>query len=246
MRTYGIIGYPLGHSFSPDYFSNKFKKLGIEAQYLRFDMPGKPNVKQLFSQNTALVGVNVTIPHKVAVIDQLDALDHSAQKIGAVNVIKRVPEGLKGFNTDYYGFKTALENFLPPHFKAPALVLGTGGASKAVVVALADMELGFKYVSRNVKPNAITYQSEALMHAITTHKLIINCTPLGTSPHIDAKPDIPYNVLTPEHYVFDLVYNPENTAFMMAAQTQGAKTKNGLEMLHQQAEKAWQIWNNHA
>jgi shikimate dehydrogenase len=192
-----------------------------------------------------LGGLNVTIPHKQAIMPFLDGFDVSAEKVGAVNVIKILPDGkLIGYNSDYYGFKTSLENFLlnVPFEKIKALVLGNGGAGKAVVAALKDVGIAYKTVSRTKSEENINYDEISAL--IADYKLIINCSPVGTYPKNDQCPDIPYQLLTSNHYLYDLVYNPLETLFLQKGKERGAKIHNGLLMLHLQAEKAWDIWHS--
>ncbi len=239
---FGLIGYPLGHSFSKKYFEDKFKKSGSLDTYNLFETEAAHSVKALIKDNN-LKGINVTIPHKQAVIPLLDNLDRSAQLVGAVNVIKNDGGFLTGFNTDYPAFRASLKSWLD-NTNIKALVLGTGGASKAVIAALNDLKIPFQQVSRTKSAKTITYQ-ELLKNSdwIIEHNLIINTTPVGMTPNTDEAPELPYNLLTPSHYLYDLVYNPEETVFLQKGNNIGAKGKNGLEMLHLQAELAWDIWN---
>jgi shikimate dehydrogenase len=246
MIRYGLIGYPLTHSFSQRYFTEKFAREGItDSRYDLFEMPDITALPDLM-ETTGLRGLNVTIPHKQAVLPYLDRLDASAEKVGAVNVIKLEKDGsYTGYNSDYYGFRRTLENRLESSLwdKAntiQALVLGTGGASKAVVAALIDMHIPYKYVSRTKTSDTITY--EEVGDVIATHQLIINCSPVGTYPNINEAPNIPYDQLSEQHILYDLVYNPAETRFMQLGQEQGAMVMNGYEMLVLQAEKAWEIW----
>lgn len=244
MKQLGLIGYPLGHSFSKTYFSNKFQKEGItDYSYQLFPIEQISDLPDLLERHSELVGLNVTIPYKEQIIPYLDELDESAYKIGAVNVIKLV-EGKKiGYNSDYYGFRKSLEKFLPETFKSKALILGTGGASKAVKFALEKMGITYRVVSRDVQ-KGMSYESLLKEPGlIQDFNLIINTTPLGTYPSVKEKPDLPYQQLNKNHFLYDLVYNPEETAFMKAGIAQGALVKNGYEMLVEQAEKAWEIWN---
>jgi len=244
MTRFGLIGKQLSYSFSKKYFDNKFEKENISnASYELFELAGISEFPDLIKQmGNDFGGLNVTIPYKKAVIPYLDELDVIAQKIGAVNVIKKVNGKLIGYNSDYFGFKTALENWLDNTNKS-ALILGTGGASEAVSAVLDDLNIMTQFVSRSKGKNNLSYQelNEAI---IAKHQLIINTTPLGTFPNINEKPEIPYQFLTNNHYLFDLVYNPTETAFLKEGVSKGAKTKNGLEMLKQQAEEAWRIWNS--
>jgi shikimate dehydrogenase len=246
IKTYGLIGYPLGHSFSKKYFTEKFKKLGIAESniYELFELADIQTFQELVKKHSNLGGFNVTIPHKQAVIPFLDGLDLSAQKVGAVNVIKLTQDKkLIGYNSDYYGFKTSLEDFLVgvDSSQIKALVLGNGGAGKAVVAALKDLEIDYKTVSRIKSEESINYEEIPML--IADYQLVINCSPVGTYPKSDVCPAIPYELLSTNHYLYDLVYNPLETLFLQKGREQGAKTHNGLLMLHLQAEKAWEIWN---
>ncbi len=239
---YGLIGYPLGHSFSKKYFENKFKEIESLDTYNLFEIESADSVKDLFKNNN-LKGLNVTIPHKQAVIPFLNSLDQSAQLVGAVNVIKFVEGKLVGFNSDYPAFRTTLKKWLD-NTNLKALVLGTGGASKAVIAALNDLKIQHQQVSRTESTSIISY--EALLNDknwLQNFKLIINTTPLGMAPNIDTQPNIPYGLLSKAHYLYDLVYNPLETSFLKQGKVKGCKTKNGLEMLQLQAEIAWDIWN---
>ncbi len=247
MNQYGLVGYPLTHSFSQRYFTEKFTREGIaDSRYDLFDLPDITTLPALL-QTPNLRGLNVTIPHKQAVLPYLDQLDASAQKVGAVNVIRLEANGSKtGFNSDYYGFMQSLDAWLQGlgRDKAglQALVLGTGGASKAVTVALTDMGISCQLVSR--QPSATTIRYPDVSDVLPIHELIINCSPVGTYPHVNEAPDLPYQQLTPRHLLYDLVYNPAETEFMRRGLARGAKALNGLRMLELQAEKAWEIWNN--
>lgn len=245
MRLFGLIGFPLSHSFSKKYFSEKFEKENIsDAKYDLFEIESADSLPDILAQHSNLEGLNVTIPHKQAVIPFLDDLDEPVKEIQAVNVIKRMPDGtLKGFNSDYHGFKYSLLNFIASPENKKALVLGTGGASKAVKAALNSLNISFKMVSRTGTGEILNY-ADLTKEVIEEHQLIINTSPLGMHPKTDTCPDLPYEALTKEHYLFDLVYNPETTLFMQKGLDKGAKAKNGLEMLILQAEKAWEIWNS--
>ncbi len=242
MKQFGLIGHPVSHSFSKKYFIEKFEKEHISGcSYELYDLLTIEKLPELIQSVPNLLGLNVTIPHKQAVIPFLHEIDASAKEIGAVNVIKITNGKLKGFNSDYYGFKQSLLNQIKaerPH----ALVLGTGGASKAVAIALRDLGISFQYVSRTKSAAAITYQN-LNEGTFNEYKLIINTTPLGTSPNTSLSPAIPYQYLTGTHFLHDLVYNPAETLFMKKGLKQGASVKNGLEMLILQAEKSWEIWN---
>ena len=243
---YGLIGKTLKHSFSQNYFTEKFKKENIKGiTYDLFELPQIQEVARLFEIKN-LKGFNITIPYKEEILPYLQKLDHSAHKIGAVNVVKINPDGSRtGYNSDYYGFKTSLKNWVNTSQINGALILGTGGASKAIKAALVDLSIDFKTISRSKENGHFTYQDlNSSPHIIGNHQLIINCTPLGTFPDVMPKPAIPYHLLTSGHYLYDLVYNPEETSFMKEGLIHGAKVKNGLEMLILQAEKSWEIWNS--
>lgn len=242
MEKFGLVGHPLGHSYSKKFFTEKFAKLGLKNhRYDLFDMEYLRDFQALW-QNQELHGVNVTVPHKENVIGFIDLLDSSAQKVGAVNVVKREHGKLKGYNTDYLSFKETLDDWIPSAIQK-GLVLGSGGSSKAVQVALDELDIDYEVVSRKKTSGDYTYLDlKNNPEIVTQFKLIINTTPLGTYPEIDGKADIPYQKLTAEHYLYDLVYNPEVTAFLAEGEKVGAKIKNGLEMLRLQAEKSWEIW----
>ncbi|TAG56748.1 MAG: shikimate dehydrogenase [Cytophagales bacterium] len=245
MKQFGLIGKTLSHSFSKKYFTEKFVQLVLKDHVFNlFEIPIIEDFPALWQSKEGLVGMNVTIPYKEQIIPFLDALDDSAQKVGAVNVIKITNnKKLIGYNSDYYGFKTSLEYEIS-NFKNDihtALILGTGGASKAVLVALKDLNIDFKIVSREKSKADYTYE-ELFKCTILPH-LIVNCSPLGTFPNIEECPNIPYHLLSEKNMLFDLVYNPAETLFMKNGKSYGAKTQNGLDMLHLQAEKAWEIWN---
>ncbi len=241
-NQYGLIGYPLGHSFSKKYFDEKFSELNSTDSYNLFELQSLDEFTSVIN-SSQLKGLNVTIPYKKEVIPLLDNLDKSAKLVGAVNVINITKNKLTGYNTDYPAFKKTLKKWLD-NTNIKALVLGTGGASRAVIAALNDLKIAHQIVSRTTSSNTITY------HDLKTHpkylhdyKLIINTTPLGMSPEINSKPDIPYELLTSSHYLYDLVYNPEKTRFLAQGEKMGCTIKNGLEMLYLQAELAWHIWN---
>lgn len=241
MTKYGIIGYPLGHSFSRGFFTEKFAREGIDAQYLNFEIPDAGMLLDVLRDNPELHGLNVTLPHKQAIIPMLDELSDEAREIGAVNVI-RVRDGrLKGFNSDIIGFTESIRPLLQPHHKQ-ALVLGTGGASKAICVGLKRLGLEWKYVSRTPREGMITYE-DITAETLQDYTVIVNCSPVGMFPKVDQAPAIPYEYLTPRHLLFDCVYNPEDTLFMQKGRAQGATVKNGLEMLHLQAIASWRFWN---
>ncbi len=245
-RLYGLIGFPLGHSFSQDYFNQKFQAEGTDAAYVNFEIPDIGDFMEVISENPNLAGLNVTIPYKEQVIAYMNEMDADAAKIGAVNVIKFIPSAkgplFKGYNSDIIGFSDSIKSLLTPA-RDKALVLGTGGAAKAVFHGLQNLGVEATYVSRTSAPGRLTYDD--LDNAIIAdHKIIVNATPLGMYPHIDECPDIPYDALTPEHLCYDLLYNPDTTLFMRKAAEYGAETKNGLEMLLLQAFAAWNIWNS--
>jgi shikimate dehydrogenase len=251
MNLYGLIGYPLTHSFSKKYFTEKFEKENIKnAKYELFEIREVTELQNIIANNPTLKGLNVTIPYKESVIKLLNSVDDSAKKIKAVNVIKISPEGkLTGYNSDYHGFKTSLLNFLPENYKGiNALILGSGGSSKAVKAVLKDLKISYKTVSRkahNIPEEADDYllYEQVDDTVINSFHLIINTTPVGMYPNIKDSPFLPYSALTPQHYLFDLIYNPLETLFLLKGKARGARTKGGLEMLHLQAEKAWDIWN---
>lgn len=242
-KKFGLIGKNISYSFSKKYFTEKFsKELFNDCTYENFDIETIDEFPDILKKNSDLKGLNVTIPYKEVIIPFLDSMSEKAFKIGAVNVIRFTKKGnLKGYNSDWYGFKKSLEPLLQPHHKK-ALILGTGGASKAVAFALDQLGIFYTFVSREASKNAIDY---SLINATTfdNFQIIINCTPLGTSPNTKEFPPIPYEFFTPKHIAFDLIYNPEQTQFLKKAKKKGAITKNGLEMLIFQAEKAWRIWN---
>ena len=242
-RRFGLLGRNISYSFSKGYFAEKFSKEHFDnCSYENFDIPEINYFTELRKNNTDLNGLNVTIPYKQEILPFLDKLSKNAKEIGAVNTIKFTKKGkLKGYNTDYYGFKKSLKPLLQPHHKK-ALILGTGGASKGVAFALDKLEIAYTFVSRETKDNCIDYD---FINATTfdNYQIIINCTPVGTSPNVDAFPLIPYEYFTEKHIAYDLIYNPAETKFLAKAKAQGAITKNGLDMLVFQAEKAWKIWN---
>lgn len=242
MRTFGLIGKNIDYSFSRKYFSEKFEVENIDAEYLNFDIATIEEFPETIRKN-AINGLNVTIPYKEKIIPFLDRLDAHAEKIKAVNTIKFEEDGsLTGYNTDYWGFSNALKPHLQRHHNR-ALILGTGGASKAIAYSLELLGIEFSFVSRKSKEDQYTY-SELNKQIIEEHTLIINCTPLGTSPNIEAYPEIPIEFISEKHLIFDLIYNPSETRLMKLCSEKGAQTLNGLEMLKLQANKAWEIWNS--
>lgn len=243
MKKYGLIGHPLTHSFSKKFFTEKFEKEQlIDCQYDLFDIPSINELSIILKNNPDLRGLNVTIPYKEKVMEFLDEIDEEAKKIGAVNTIKIENNKLIGFNTDYFGFKQSLKPFLEIS-QERALILGTGGASKAVYHALTSLNINCLFVSRNPKnENEISYE-DVNEYVIRNHQIIVNTTPVGTFPNINEKPAIDYSQITAKHLLYDLVYNPAETQFLKEGKQQGAIVLNGLQMLQLQAEKAWEIWN---
>jgi len=242
MKNFGLLGKNIDYSFSRGYFKNKFETNKLECSYNNFDLETIEDFEKL-KNTTELSGLNVTIPYKQEVIPYLDAIDLEAQEIGAVNTIKIKNGKLTGYNTDHFGFEHSLKPHLKPHHKN-ALILGTGGASKAVAFALKKLGIPFEYVSRTQSPS-IKYTYESLSKKkIDEYQIIINCTPLGTFPDVTKCPQIPYDQLTSNHLLFDLIYNPEETLFLKQGKKKNATTLNGLEMLRMQAEKSWEIWNS--
>ncbi len=244
-RTFGLIGYPLTHSFSQNFFNQKFEAENISAQYLNFEIPDIGDLMEVVAEYPNLSGLNVTIPYKEQVLPYLDEIDEDAKKIGAVNVIKfiRKKDSLKfkGYNSDIIGFCDSIKPLLTPQRKK-ALILGTGGAAKAVRQGLLNLGVEPTYVSRTRREGVITYE-DLTPEIMAEHKVIVNTTPLGMYPHIDECPDILYSELTPQHLCYDLLYNPDVTLFMKRAREHGAQVKNGLEMLLLQAFVSWNIWN---
>lgn len=244
-KLFGLLGKNISYSFSSGYFKEKFIDLALDTyQYSNFDIPQIADFTDVISANkNSLQGLNVTIPYKETIMPFLDKLDPIAKQIGAVNTIKITKKGnLKGYNTDAFGFENSLKPFLLETHKK-ALILGTGGASKAIAYVLNKLKIDFLYVSRNPKnSHEISYESIDEQR-IENHQLIINCTPLGTFPETDKHPNIPYQFLTENHLLYDLIYNPSETTFLSKGKEKGSKIKNGLEMLQLQAEKSWEIWN---
>ena len=242
-KKFGLIGKNISYSFSKKYFTEKFSQdLFDDCTYENFDIPTIEEFPNILKNNPDLKGLNVTIPYKETIIPYMDTLSEKAFKIGAVNVIRFTKKGnLKGYNSDWYGFKKSLEPLLQTHHKK-ALILGTGGAAKAVAYALEQLGIFYSYVSREASENTIDY-SRINATTFDNYQIIINCTPLGTSPNIKEFPPIPYTFFTEKHIAFDLIYNPEETQFLKKAKKKGAVIKNGKEMLIFQAEKAWKIWN---
>lgn len=239
-RLFGLIGHPLDHSFSATYFREKFESEKLNCSYQNFDLYSIDELKTVLS-NHKLSGFNVTIPYKQSILSYLDYIDVEAKSIGAVNVVKIEGKGLYGYNTDYQAFKDSLQSFLNGE-KCKALILGSGGASKAVSFALDNMNIPFRIVSRSHDTKNLSYEdlTEDVIHE---NHLIINTSPLGSFPEINTFPNIPYVFLTEKHFLFDLVYNPEVSLFLSKGAESGSKIKNGYEMLVRQAELSWKIWN---
>ncbi len=248
MNQLGLIGFPLSHSFSEKYFKAKFLNEKISNwNYQNFELSEIEFLPNLLSNNPDLKGLNVTIPYKEKVLKFLNSIDNEAEKIGAVNTLKISKTGssfyIKGYNTDAYGFENSLKPLLESHHKN-ALILGTGGASKAVAYVLKKLEINYKFVSRIANNTTQISYKNTTKDTIQDYQIIINSTPLGTYPNITECPDLPYAGLTKSHILFDLVYNPEQSLFLELGKRYGAKTKNGYEMLTLQAEKAWQIFTS--
>jgi len=248
MKTYGLLGYRLGYSFSAGYFTKKFEQLGItDSEYINFELDSIKEFPNIFNTGKEIVGLNCTIPYKQELIQYLDEVDTEAKAVGAVNTVKIIIENGKrkliGFNTDVIGFRDSLKPMLSIS-DTKALILGTGGASKAIKHVLT--QLGIDYISASIEEQLFEKEiryTDISKKVIADHTIIINATPLGTFPKVDACPNIPYEAITSKHVLFDLVYNPEVTLFLQKGLEKGANIKNGLEMLHGQAEAAWAIWN---
>ena len=240
---FGLVGRDISYSFSRGYFADKFKDENLSHSYVNFDLQAINELEDILKNTPNLKGLNVTIPYKEAVIPMLDGLNKRARKIGAVNTIRITPSHkLIGYNTDYYGFKNALKPHLKKHHKR-ALILGTGGASKAIAYALKKLKIEYDYVSRSEKEGVKFLYSDLTNEIIASYTIIINCTPIGTFPKVNECPNIPYDAITERHILYDLIYNPKQTKFLSSGNIKGATTINGLEMLRLQAEKSWQIWN---
>ena len=245
MDKYGLIGYPLGHSFSVSYFNQKFADEGINAKYINFEIPTIESLLEVLGANPELKGLNVTIPYKEKVIEYLDHLSPEARAIGAVNVIRVMRDGgkvkLKGFNSDVIGFTQSIEPMLEDYHKK-ALILGTGGASKAVSYGLRSIGLETVYVSRYEKPDTVCYR-DITPDVVREYNVIVNCTPLGMFPKTEECPPLPYEAMDDHNLLYDLIYNPDETLFMKRGAEYGAQVKNGLEMLLLQAFASWEFWN---
>ncbi|OIQ29649.1 MAG: shikimate dehydrogenase [Bacteroidetes bacterium MedPE-SWsnd-G2] len=238
---FGLLGKNISYSFSKTYFTNKFKMAHLPHSYTNFDIPNIAQFSEVIDKNPQLKGLNVTIPYKEKIIPFLDNIDPIAKQIGAVNTIKFKDNKLVGYNSDYYGFKGSISKYLKPNHKQ-ALILGTGGASKAVYKVLLDLDIKATFVSRtSSKPNTILY-ADVNKSILKSHHIIINCTPLGTFPDVNSAPDIPYQFLTAKHLLFDLIYNPKETLFLRRGKRFESVCCNGLKMLEFQAEKSWAIW----
>jgi shikimate dehydrogenase len=245
MDTYGLIGYPLSHSFSKRFFTAYFEKESIDAEYLNFEISDISMLSGVVMEHPGLIGFNVTIPYKEAIIPYLDSCDQSAAAIRAVNTVKIDRSGceikLKGFNTDLTGFRNSITPLLKPHHRK-ALVLGTGGASKAVMATLAGLSIQAQMVSREIRKDGMITYAQLTKQMLEAFTVIVNTTPLGTFPKTEGFPEIPYEYLTEKHLLYDLVYNPAITQFLQKGAERGAAIKNGLEMLELQALAAWEIW----
>ena len=246
MDKYGLIGYPLKHSFSQGYFNEKFNSEQIDSEYINFEIAQITEFKQIIKNNPNLKGLNVTIPYKEKIIPYLDELSANAKEIGAVNVIKFIRNKgklkLAGHNSDIVGFKQSIEPLLKEHHKK-ALILGTGGSAKAIYHGLRQLGLGAVFASRDKLKDVFLYKEldEKIMHECA---VIVNCTPVGMFPNVDECPPIPYEYLTPQHLLYDLLYNPDETLFLKSGKSKGATVKNGLEMLLLQAFVSWEIWTS--
>ncbi|MBQ3632576.1 MAG: shikimate dehydrogenase [Prevotella sp.] len=244
MDKYGLIGYPLGHSFSISYHNQRFADEGINAKYINFEIASIDDLNQVLSQNPELKGLNVTIPYKQKIIPFLDYISPEARAIGAVNVIRVVHDGknvrLRGYNSDVIGFVQSMEPLLESYHKK-ALVLGTGGAARAIAYGLKSLGLEYVYVSRYERPDTIQYE-RITPEVVREYNVIVNCTPLGMSPKVNTCPQLPYEALDERNILYDLIYNPDETLFMRKGREQGATVKNGLEMLLLQAFASWEFW----
>lgn len=242
MKIYGLVGRNIDYSFSRGYFAEKFSKENLlNHEYQNFDIETIEQIDEIL-KNKTIKGLNITIPYKQEIISYIDELDTTAKEIGAVNVIKIKNGKSIGFNSDYYGFYESIRPYLKEYMDR-ALILGTGGASKAITHALKTLKIDFTYVSRNPDFSEISY-SQLDEYTLNSYKIIINCTPLGTYPNIDESPYIPYESITEKHLLYDLIYNPPITSFMEKGMKKGATVINGHKMLTLQAEKSWEIWNS--
>ncbi|MBZ9778224.1 shikimate dehydrogenase [Psychroflexus sp. CAK8W] len=241
MTTYGLIGKNIDYSFSKSYFNTKFHNEAIKAKYINYDIDDIKEIKQIVNNSIELAGLNVTIPYKEEVIPYLDEIDSQAERIGAVNTIKIENKKLIGYNTDVFGFTKSIFSLIAPNHEA-ALILGTGGAAKAIRHALVSMGYNINLVSRDKEKGDYTYE-ELTSDIIKNHQLIVNCTPLGTHPDVNQFPPIPFEFIDERHLLYDLIYNPSITSFLAQGKEKGAQIINGEQMLIAQAEKAWEIWN---
>ncbi|WP_179352620.1 shikimate dehydrogenase family protein [Winogradskyella vidalii] len=240
---FGLVGKAISYSFSRRYFADKFNNENLSHSYVNFDLQSIDELKNIIKETRNLKGLNVTIPYKEQVISLLDDINEEAQKIGAVNTIQITKDKkLIGFNTDYYGFKNSLEPHLKSHHKK-ALILGTGGASKAIAYAFNQLNIAYDFVSRSQKEGVTYLYADITDKIISEYTIIVNCTPMGTFPKVEECPNLPYAALTKNHILYDLIYNPEQTKFLNHGFRKGATTINGLEMLRLQAEKSWEIWH---
>ena len=246
MDKYGLIGYPLGHSFSISYFNEKFQNENINAKYINFEIPSIEALPEVLASNPELKGLNVTIPYKEKVMSYLDQISPEARAIGAVNVIRVIHKGndvqLKGYNSDAIGFTKSIEPMLEKWHKK-ALILGTGGASKAVNYGLRSLGIETVFVSRYERPGTIQYQ-RITPEIVKEYNVIVNCTPVGMYPRVDECPNLPYEAMDSHTILYDLIYNPDETLFMKRGTEYGANVKNGLEMLLLQAFASWEFWND--
>ncbi|SFO85938.1 shikimate dehydrogenase [Prevotella sp. tf2-5] len=246
MDKYGLIGYPLGHSFSISYFNQRFQDEGIDAVYENYEIPNIDALPEVLGSNPELKGLNVTIPYKEKVIPFLDSIAPEARAIGAVNVIRVTHRGnkteLKGYNSDVIGFTKSIEPMLDKKWHQKALILGTGGASKAIDYGLRSLGLETVFVSRYERPDTIQYQS-ITPEVVKEYNVIVNCTPLGMYPKTEVCPDLPYEAMDSHTILYDLIYNPDETLFMKRGAEYGANVKNGLEMLLLQAFASWEFWH---
>lgn len=242
MKSFGLIGHPLGHSFSKKYFENKFENEHLDCSFSNFDLESLDNLDKMISENN-LQGFTITYPYKNEIIEHLDFIDENAKEIGAVNVVKIDSDRkLHGFNSDYIGFQGLLENAIQDREIGRALILGTGGASKAVSFVLKNKNIDFQFITRNVRYENQKSYNELKKEGFHGNELIINATPIGMHPNANNCLDLPFETLNPSNILIDLIYNPEETIFLKRGKSQGAKTFNGLKMLYLQADAAWEIW----
>ena len=240
-KIYGLIGKNINYSFSKNFFNNKFENEKINAVYINFDIKKIEEFKTIVTENN-ISGLNITIPYKESIINQLDYVDPTAKEIGAVNTIKFHNNILSGYNTDYLGFYTSIKNIVNSNTKA--LILGTGGASKAIAYTLKILKIKYLFVSRSKKNKNYINYNEISKEIINKHNLIINCTPVGTYPEIDQIPKIPISLISNRHIVYDLIYNPSKSLLLKKSEENGAKIINGYQMLENQAMESWKIWNS--